>query len=375
MTDSNARQLELFTPKFSLTEVGLQISGDPDYEEWMDYGETLKKLDSTVRQFAVGDWIVAGFDRYQHGKWDAVQQLWGDTERSQLQNYEWVARSVESSTRVEDLSWSHHREVANLPPDRQRYWLQRALDEKLSVVALRQLIRIESWGVKPGQVWFLGDHRIMCGDSRKAEDLDKLIGGELINALITDPPYGIDYQPDWEKWDGSPTDFQEIIGDDEPFDPAPFINYPTVSMFGANYFADKLPPGGWICWDKRLDENKDKMFGSPFELAWYRSVNTTRSAIMIRVLHGGVVNADSKNGNNEKRLHATQKPVAVMERIVNELTQIGDVVLDPFVGSGSTLLACESLGRKCVAMEINSYYVAITLQRWLDKTGVKPWRG
>jgi DNA modification methylase len=231
---------------------------------------------------------------------------------------------------------------------------------------------LDEWGVKTRQVWTLGRHRVLCGDAYASKATDRFRGGEVVNALITDPPYGIGYKPDWNKWDGSISDFKKIKGDDQDFDPAPFMGYPTVLFFGANYFSQRLPLGGWLCWDKRLDENKDQMFGSPFELAWYRSVNTTKKAIMVRILHGGVVNADSTEGNNEKRLHTTQKPVALMQAVLEALTMPEDVILDPFAGSGSTLFACEATNRSCIAIEIEPDYVAVILQRWYEKTGEKP---
>lgn len=184
-----------------------------------------------------------------------------------------------------------------------------------------------------------------------------------VDAVITDPPYGIDYAPDWKKWNGSPSDFSRITNDDKPFDPSPFLNYPTVCLFGANYFSSLLPLGGWACWDKRLDERKDKMIGSPFELAWYKSVNTSAKAMMIRVLHGGVINADSKNGNNEKRHHPTQKPVAVMSRVIEKLTREGDTIFDPFMGSGTTGVAAVQLNRNFIGCEINAEYFAIAEKR------------
>ena len=244
-------------------------------------------------------------------------------------------------------------------------------DEKEKIDQLEKL-RVK-WGVNTGQIWKLGDNRIMCGDSYNKGEREKLISNESINALITDPPYGIGYKPNWNKWDGSLSDYASIIGDNQEFNPSNFLSYPTVVMFGANYFSKKLPIGGWICWDKRLDENKDSMFGSPFELAWFRSANTNKKGIMIRVLHGGVVNADSIEGNNEKRLHATQKPVSVMRKIIEIMTLPRDVIFDPFVGSGSTLLAChDNQDRKCLAIEIDPKYVAVTLERWHKKSGNKP---
>jgi DNA modification methylase len=235
-----------------------------------------------------------------------------------------------------------------------------------------QIENANAYAVERGQVWTLGDHRVMCGDCYSVDDVRSLVGDRSVQALITDPPYGIGYKPDWNKWDGSPSYFGEVIGDDKAFDPSLFLGFPTVVIFGANYFSDKLPIGGWLCWDKRLDEVKDKMFGSPFELAWYRSKNTTKKAIMVRILHGGVVNADSIAGNNDKRYHPTQKPVALMRAVLDEFTDAGETVFDPFCGSGSTLLACEADSRACLAMEIHPDYVSIVIQRWAATTGKTP---
>jgi len=366
------KQLDLFSGKFKLTEVGLEVNGKPDFEEWMEYGQSLKILDGTARQFAIGDWIVMGFETYEHGKWDAVQQVWGEEARETLRKYEWVSNQVKSVLRRTDLSFSHHEVIADLTPDKQTYWLEQAAAQKWSVAVLHQRIKDATILVKLGDLWQLGKHRIMCGDAYKQEDIDYLIGEDHINAVVSDPPYGIGYKPDWDKWDGSKSDYTEVIGDDTEFDPSPFLSYPTVVLFGANYFSNKLPLGGWICWDKRLDETKDAMFGSPFEMAWFRSINTNKKAIMIRVLHAGVVNADSKTGNNQKRLHPTQKPVIVMEQIINHTTEENDIVLDPFSGSGSTLLACNNKNRLCLAMEIDPSYVSMTLDRWKNEIGEQP---
>ena len=184
-----------------------------------------------------------------------------------------------------------------------------------------------------------------------------------IAAVVTDPPYGIDYKPDWNKWNGQPSDFRAIANDDKPFDPAPFLDFPTVVLFGANYYASRLPDGGWICWDKRLDERKDRMIGASFELAWFRSKNTNTKSLMIRVLHGGVINADSRTGNNEKRVHPTQKPVEVMTRIIEKLTQPGDLIFDPFCGSGSTGVAAINTGRRFLGVEISEDYADIARAR------------
>ena len=76
-----------------------------------------------------------------------------------------------------------------------------------------------------------------------------------VDAVITDPPYGIDYDPSFSKWDGSESDYKKITVDDKPFDPLPFLVFNLVVMFGANHYSDRLPIGGWIIWDKRTKDH------------------------------------------------------------------------------------------------------------------------
>ena len=222
---------------------------------------------------------------------------------------------------------------------------------------------------KAGQVWQLGDHFLMCGDAYNRKDVDTLLKhGTEPDALIIDPPYGIGYQPDWKRSYSSKPAHGKIIGDDKPFDPAPFMEYPTLAMFGANHFSDNLPLGGWICWDKRDNDLVDDAFCAPFELMWFQSQHTSRRAIMIRCKHGGFVNAD-KDGKTARQ-HPTQKPIIVMEEVLKALTRSGETVLDLFAGSGPILLACENTDRKCLAMEIDPKFVTVILGRWEAKHGI-----
>jgi DNA modification methylase len=225
----------------------------------------------------------------------------------------------------------------------------------------------EQFNVKAGDVWLLGKHTLTCGSAYNYLD-------NIATAIITDPPYGIDYAPDWKKCDGSPSDFKKIEGDQEEFDPRPFLNRETVVLFGANYFTRHLPQGSWICWDKRTKDELDDMFGSPFELAWFKSPKTTKAAIMIRVLHGGVVNADAVYGYDASRSHPTQKPIILFEDILKKLTNEGETVCDPFCGSGTTLLAAENTGRTCIAYEIDPAYCNVILQRYVQLTNQTPWK-
>jgi DNA modification methylase len=122
-----------------------------------------------------------------------------------------------------------------------------------------------------------------------------------------------------------------------------------------------------MVWDKRLDDSADKMFGSCFELIW--SAKPHKRDI-IRVKWAGLFGMSGSA--DQTRYHPTQKPAAVMGWLLERYTVGGDLVADPYVGSGTTLIACEQLGRRCRAIEIDPGYAAVTLQRWADATGGTP---
>lgn len=177
-----------------------------------------------------------------------------------------------------------------------------------------------------------------------------------VDAVVTDPPYGIG----WAGHNGSEREWRILDNDNGDLDLRPILNMPClVIAFGANCYPEQLPHRGrWICWDKRIVENSDRMLGSAFELAWMNK--TTGFDRMYRVMHGGVVNAD---GHNAARVHPTQKPVTLMKRIILDHTQIGATVFDPFMGSGTTGVACVRTGRKFIGCEIDPTYYAIAQRR------------
>lgn len=164
------------------------------------------------------------------------------------------------------------------------------------------------------------------------------------DAIVTDPPYGIAY--DAGRYNGAIHD-GVMEGDTAAYDPTPMLALKmTTVLWGGNNYADRLPAGGWICWDKRCCEAADKALGSPFELAWCSDKQTYK---MIRMQHGGWINKDEPN---ERRLHPTQKPVALMARCI-EMAKVpeGGTVCDPYMGSGSTGVACVRLHRNFIGVE------------------------
>ena len=160
---------------------------------------------------------------------------------------------------------------------------------------------------------------------------------EKVDAVITDPPYGIDYPP------------------------SPFLNFEDVIIWGCNNYL-LTGRGDILVWDKRGWKDIN-MIGDPCELAWKKTCGRSHVDIK-RLLHGGVINADSTRGNNQQRVHPTQKPVALMEWCINKCDNpIMEVVLDPFMGSGTTGVACINLGRKFIGIEIEKKYFDIACER------------
>jgi site-specific DNA-methyltransferase (adenine-specific) len=181
-------------------------------------------------------------------------------------------------------------------------------------------------------------------------------------AIVTDTPYGINYIPSFKKYDGSKNTFDKIVGDDKPFDPSHLLRFDYVALFGSNFYSDKLPVGTTAIWDKRTKESLDKMLGLPCEIAWVKSDEP--DIWIFRVLHGGVINADSINGNNEPRYHPTQKPVTLFKRLILKMKIPLDVVIvDPYMGAGSCGIASIELGYSFIGYEIVKKYFAIAEKR------------
>jgi len=239
------------------------------------------------------------------------------------------------------------------------------------------------WGVEMGDLWQLGDHRVICGDCTDAEVVARVMDGEKAYYGMHDPPYGIEvvglsstdsegksYGTGRIGFDGvvKANTYHPVIGDNKSFDPRHLLELSEFCiLWGANYYADKLPPmKGWIVWDKKGRDDWRDTF-SDCELAWSNIKTVTR---IFRHTWMGMV----QDGRKEARVHPTQKPSIMFEKIMLDLFTEDGVVIDCYLGSGTTLIACERLNRKCRGIEISPAYVAVTIQRWVDATGGEPVR-
>jgi len=235
---------------------------------------------------------------------------------------------------------------------------------------------------KLGQMWKLGDHRLMCGDSTDRAQVERLMDGEKADMVFTDPPYGMflnaDYSDMDSKFKGSKggNKYTQVLGDNEDFKPelidAVFENFghcKEIFLWGADYYAELINDkndGSWIVWDKRGDESADKMYGSCFELCWSKERHKRDLA---RVKWAGIFGMEKEH--DKTRQHPTQKPSLLVEWFFERWGKSGDAVADLFGGSGSTLIACEKTGRKCRMMELDPKYCDVIIKRWEDFTGKK----
>lgn len=233
-----------------------------------------------------------------------------------------------------------------------------------------------------GKIYQLGRHRVMCGDSTVKENVDLLMAGNKADMVYADPPYGMNLDADYSKMNGklefvkdkhlkskTGNKYANVIGDHADFDPK-FIsvlleigeNCKEVFLWGADYYAELLPnknDGSWFVWDKRLDESSDKMYGSTFELVWSKSKHK-RS--IVRIKWAGVFGTEQEF--DRKRHHPTQKPINLSAYFIENYSEKEDRIVDLFLGSGSTLIACEQTDRICYGMELDPQYVDVIRKRY-----------
>ena len=245
----------------------------------------------------------------------------------------------------------------------------------------------QKWSTAPGQLWSLDSgnghaHRLICGDCTDAATVARVMGGERAQAVVTDPPYGIDLETDTtERTPTTPLpgkqralhDHAKIINDDEPFDRRRVpIEAPEEFWFGADYYVDTLPnygkDGSWLVWDKRKEGALDEMRGNAFELCWSKRKHRRE---LLRVTWIGVL-GHNKAEDGDSKVHPTQKPVKLISCILTDYTDAGAIVVDAFAGSGVVGMACEILGRRARMIEIDPNYCAVILERWSVHTGRQP---
>lgn len=228
---------------------------------------------------------------------------------------------------------------------------------------------------KLGDLWQLGRHRLLCGDSFDTTQIDKLMDGNKADMVFTDPPYGMNLDTDYSKM-GSNKSYDKVIGDNVQFNASVLLDYfsycKEIFLWGADYYVETLGRkypnlGSWIIWDKYSDDRiglLDGRFGSSFETCWSK---TPHKRELARVL----VKTNYTSRGDETRVHPTQKPVDLALWFFSRFGKNAIIIADLFGGSGSTLIAAEQSGKSAYLMEFDPKYCDVIIKRWETLTGQK----
>jgi DNA modification methylase len=242
--------------------------------------------------------------------------------------------------------------------------------------------------VQLGDIWQLGNHKLMCGDSIEKTNLNKLIGTNKINMLLTDPPYGVDYNSKNEmlnKFDKGNCVQKEIVNDNindykafftemytiiKPF----FNDYNTLYTFMSGQELHNLRIGlenangkwgDYLIWVKNNHVLGRKDYNSKHEFCMYGWFNKHK-------FHGDFTTTILEfNKPTKSKLHPTMKPIELLAKLITDGSTQHSNILDLFGGSGSTLIACEQLNRNCYMMELDPHYCDVIIKRWEEFTNQK----
>jgi len=250
------------------------------------------------------------------------------------------------------------------------------------------------WGVESGQLWSLGDHRVICGDCTDAAVVARVMGGEKADMVFTDPPYNVaivggTHDPRDEKNFSKGPRIENDCMSDEEFDESLFLWFSSMAlaMSGGAVFYVCAPAGRTetqfrnaidkvfilrqcIVWAKqnavfgRQDyhwKHESILYGWKDGAAHYFCDDHTQSTVW-----------EIDRPMRSDKEHPTQKPVELPEKAITNSSTPGDLIYDPFCGSGTTIAACERLGRRGRGIDKDPKYIAVTLERWSQMTGKTP---
>lgn len=346
---------------FTFTRCGLAPIGEPTREELLACCDFIKNADASIH------WWIGDLLNYAESKWGEmykeVEEATGFNYQT-LANDKYIASRIEFSLRKENLSFTHHALVAAHPPQEQKILLERAADLGLSARQFR--LKKESLlpkGVQPGSWWKLGDHLLYCGDSSLDDFKDRVKDAQATFAFA-DPPYnaGVDIWDSGFEWK------HDYLAETAPIVAVtPGISaikdfMRTTEMpykWSMSYWINNgmtrgaLGFGNWmyvaLFTDKSLYRNEQDLERIDIDEQWDKQ---DKEAVSIT------------GGDKDPLKHKGRKPINLMKHIVEMFTKQDETVIDPFLGTGTTLIACELTGRVCIGAELSVEYCESIIKRW-----------
>ena len=241
---------------------------------------------------------------------------------------------------------------------------------------------------KEGDIYILGNHRLMCGDSTNPQHVDKLLNGAKPILMVTDPPYGVNYQPEWRNKAREGNDSKNLgkVLNDDRYDWSEAyslftgdIAYIWHSSLYTHKFTENIERCGFelvslIIWNKQHFVLSRGDYHNKHEPLWYavrkgQKVKHNWQGRRDQSTVWDIDNILTQSIKEEQTGHGTQKPLECMLRPILNNSKKGQSVYDPFGGSGTTLIACEKSDRSCYMMELSPAYVDIIIARWEKETG------
>lgn len=234
---------------------------------------------------------------------------------------------------------------------------------------------------RPGDLWLLGPHRLLCGDATVATDVERLLDGANPHLMVTDPPYGVEYDPNWRNESGvSSTARTGKVNNDDRADwreawsmfPGD-VAYIWHSGIHARTVAESLDTCGFLI-RAQIIWAKPRLVLSRGDYHWqhepcFYAVRKGATGHWQGARDQSTLWTIATGENDEATEHGTQKPVECMRRPIVNNSARGDVIYEPFTGSGSTLIAADSVGRMCCAIEIDPRYCDVVIDRWQRHAG------
>jgi DNA modification methylase len=344
---------------FSFHRCGITPVGDPTLEEWVSCGEFIKNADKSVH-FWIGDWLNYGETRWGEMYDKAIEVTHLDYQT--LADDKYIASRIEFSLRNENLSFTHHRVVAPYSPPEQAILLKSA--ETLKLTAKQFRLKKDSLlpkGVQLGQWWKLGEHLVYCGDSSDADFIERVKSVEASFAFA-DPPYNAGV----EEWDH---DFE--WNHDYLSGIAPIVAVtPGISAIKDFMGKTDMP----YKWSMSYWVNNGMTRGALGFGNWiYVALFTSGASVFRNEQDLERIDIDEEwdkepvsitGGDRDPLKHKGRKPIGMMRHIIRLFTQEKQAVIDPFLGTGTTLIACEKEGRVCIGAELSVEYCESIIKRW-----------
>ena len=342
--------------------------------------EDLDKLTKSIEKFWVIEWrpflvsnrtgeniIIWGNQRYEVCKKLGIKEV-------PVHIMEWLSEEEEKEIIIRDniSNWEWDWDILANEWDKEEleeWWLDVQF-ETVEPEAEEDDFEVDE-GIKTDIVlWDLfeiGEHRLLCWDSTNIDDVNKLMNGEKADMVFTDPPYWMnldtDYSDIYKNAKSKTKNQDKVIWDDEYFDPTFLLEMSNeVFLWWADYFCQMLPLWwSWFVWDKKIWEWK---IWNEFELCWSKQKHKKS------IIENEWAWFRWMSKSDWNRVHPTQKPIELCSFFIKEYVEDKNIVLDLFWWSGSTMVACHQLNRKCYMSELDPKYVQTIINRMikLDST-------